>query len=242
MDHAGAALEKRKAKEIDIKEIVGILKRRIWIILVAAFLAGIAGALYHQSTTTNIYQSSTRLLVEANPNQMSTLVVMLKDPVVMEKVVKELNLQISPEGLASLISANNIGDSQVVLLSVINQDPELAAQIANNTAKVYKAEIAKILRFTGIKLLKEAKVNPYPINNSGFKFTFISMVIGIVLGVGLVFFLNSLDETIKKEQEIENMFGLPVIGHISKIKKKNLKTEYPVVEEAKVRSETVGIQ
>jgi capsular polysaccharide biosynthesis protein len=233
---------KLKVKEIDLKEIYLILKRRLWVIVLFTMIITILGSFYNKYTITYLYQSSTRLLIKASPDQMKTLVVMVKDPAIMEKVISELELPRSPEGLASQISVESISDSQVVLITVIDRDATSAAMIANSTAKIFKEEIAEILNFSDLQLLKEAKVNPIPINENGTKFLFISMIMGIVLGIGYVFFLNSLDDTVKREEDIEEIIGLPIIGNISKITKKSLKTDVSMQEEVKVRGETIGIQ
>lgn len=234
--------KKSKVKEIDLKEIYLILKRRLWVIVLFAMIITVLGGFYNKYTTTYLYQTSTRLLIKASPDQMKTLVVMVKDPAIMEKVITELGLPRSPEGLASQITVDSIGESQVVLITVVDRDATSAAMIANSTAKIFKEEIAKILNFSDLQLLKEAKVNPNPINENGTKFLFISIIMGIVLGIGFVFFLNSLDDTVKREEDIEEIIGLPIIGNISKITKKNLKTDVSMQEEVKVRGETVGIQ
>ena len=45
----------------------------------------------------------------------------------------------------------------------------------------------------------------------------IAAVIGLMLGVGVAFLLEYLDTTMKDEQDIEELLGLPVIGLISPI-------------------------
>lgn len=45
----------------------------------------------------------------------------------------------------------------------------------------------------------------------------IGLVVGLALGVGLAFFLDSLDNTIKSAEEIEHTFLLPVLGLIPAI-------------------------
>ena len=78
---------------------------------------------------------------------MKTLMVMIKDPIIMEKVKNELNLQGSAEGIANRITVEQVDESRVVRISVIDTDPEEAVAIANATAKTYKSEIVKLLRF-----------------------------------------------------------------------------------------------
>ena len=51
-------------------------------------------------------------------------------------------------------------------ISVTDTDPELAAKIANKTAKIFIREMPKLLDFNSISILSEAKINPYPINEN----------------------------------------------------------------------------
>ena len=44
-----------------------------------------------------------------------------------------------------------------------------------------------------------------------------------MLGIGLAFLLEYLDNTIKSEQDIEQLLSLTVIGSISSMEKKELK-------------------
>ena len=57
---------------------------------------------------------------------MNTLMVMIKDPIIMEKVNSELNLSRSPEGIANEITVAQIDDSQVIKISAIDTDPKVA--------------------------------------------------------------------------------------------------------------------
>ena len=67
--------------------------------------------------------------------------VMIKDPIIMDEVKKELKSGNLPaEAIASKITVNRLEESQVVLISVTDTNPERAVNIANSTAQVYKKE------------------------------------------------------------------------------------------------------
>jgi capsular polysaccharide biosynthesis protein len=238
----GSPITARKAKEINIKEIFGIFKRKIWFIALITITITIIGTLYSRFTTEHMYESSTRVIISANANEvdLSTLMVMVKDPEVMEKVINQLNLHRSAETLASQISVSNIGDSQVVLISVVDDNPKTAAAIANSTATIYKDEMLRILNFDDIELLKEATPNPYPINNNGMRSIILSILVGLVISVGAVLILNTMDDTIKSEEDIEKEFGIPVVGKIPVISKKELKITRQTVQIEVIRGDTVG--
>ena len=67
------------------------------------------------------------------------------------------------------------------------------------------------------------------------------LVVGLMAGVGLAFLLEYLDNTVKNEQDIEKILGLPVLGTIAKIDStSNRESESGKAKHAKVRGETVG--
>ncbi|ASN06005.1 YveK family protein [Virgibacillus necropolis] len=232
-----------KEKEINLKDYYVLIKKRIWIVIVIAILTALAGYAYSNINNTPLYQTSTRIIIGSSESggDMQTLMVMIKDPIIMEMVKDELQLTRPAEAIASGISAEVIDDSRVVKISVTDQDSMMAVAIANTTADVFKREIANILNFKEVQLLSDAKENPNPINETQNRTTIIGLVFGIFVGVGLVFLLDSLDVTVKRESEVEEILGVPVIGIISNMNKKKVvskKVNVPVVES---RGETVDV-
>ena len=71
-----------------------------------------------------------------------------------------------------------------------------------------------ILRFFQKQNLPETPVpvKPQPVLNIA-----IALVVGLMLGVGLAFLLEYLDNTIKSEQDIEKLLELPVLGVVTKM-------------------------
>lgn len=210
----------KSAKEINIKQLFEIIGRRLWIVIIVALLFTLAGYLKTLSTTP-LYQSSTRIIIEANQDKMKTLQVIIKDTTVLQKVVNEMELPMSPEALAGAITVTSVEDSEVVSISVTSSDPYMAAEIANKTAQVFKEEAPNIVNFKKIRDLSPAKVNFSPINGDRNGTIIKSSIVGLVIGIGLAFLLNSLDYTVRSEQEIEDIIGFPVIGRVSKMNKKN---------------------
>jgi capsular polysaccharide biosynthesis protein len=211
-------------KEINIKEIFLVIKKRLWIIAIITALASIAGYLYGEKDITLLYQSSARIIIGKDAD-MNTLQVILKDPVVLEKVVEKLDLNRSPESLANQISVGILDDSKVVSISVIDTNPNRAAEIANTTAEEFKIEITRLLDFSDIEIFSPAKTNPSPINEEESKSGIIGLVFGLFAGIGFVFFLDSLDDTVRSQKDVEDYLSLPVVGRISKMTKKNIKKQ-----------------
>jgi capsular polysaccharide biosynthesis protein len=214
----------RIAKEINLKEILGVLKKRAWIGIIITILASIFG--YYYSTinqTTLLYTSSTNIIINADGGQRKTFEVIIKDKTVLEKVIQELQLERSTDSLAQSIQVGSIEETQVVKISVIDPNPEMAANIANATANVFIQEIPNIMGFDDVRVLSDAQINPYPINESNQnKIIGAAIIGGIVIGIGAIFLVDSLDDSIRSEQDVEHLLEVPILGSVSTMSKKNI--------------------
>ncbi|WP_100012083.1 YveK family protein [Lentibacillus sediminis] len=227
-------------KEINLREYFEVIKRRFWIIILVTVLMTAAGYIYNYYSTlnsTSLYETSTRMIFGSEEEDMNTLMVMIEDPIIMENVKNELQLTRPVEAMQAQIEVTRLDESQVIQISVTDQDPETAANIANATAASFKSEIASILDYNAVQLLSEAKENPLPINAPPtISLSVIALAAGVILGVGLVFLLDSMDDKIRKEREVEEIMGVPVIGIVSNMNKK----KYAFVESRKKKSKRRG--
>jgi capsular polysaccharide biosynthesis protein len=234
-------VDKKRAKEINLKEIFQVLKRRFWVIIVVTILASIVGVIQNNTTTIPLFQSSSRIIIGADEESRKTLQVIIKDTIILEKVIKELALNKSAEELAGQISVESVDGSQVVSISVVDKNPILAAKIADKTARVFRDEVPNIIGKDYIRLLSDAKISTSPINQSNNNKLLIAVVGGLVVGIGLAFLLESLDDRIRSSQEIELLLGLPVLGRVSKVSKRSVKRKTGHMKfDLKLRGESIG--
>ena len=231
----------KNIKDINVREFFEVIKRRFWIVIVFIIITTTFGYLYSDYDYTPLYQTSTRIIIESDEGYMSTLMVMIKDPSIMEKVGEELELTRSPESISGQIEVTRVDDSQVIKIGVTDQDPKTAMDIANTTASTFKREIRNILDFKDVQLLSEAKQNNAPINENKNRIVIIAFIFGLIAGVGMIFLLDSLDEKVDKEIQVEEVLGVPVIGVISKMKTKRLATNRISPKEMELRGKKIGV-
>lgn len=218
-------------KEINLKVLFDVIKRRLFIIFIITVITTIASVLYSTIAKGSppIYQSSTSMLINMDGNKDSAMLeVILRDPTVLNKVIGDLGLHKTLDELNNQITFSNDGGSEIVKIMATDTNPELAANIANATANNFTKQVGNILGIYDTRILSEAQPNLIPFVESGspspLKYLVIGFSIGLILSIGIVFFLDSLDETIKTEREIEQLLGLPAIGYVSKMNSKNTKS------------------
>ncbi|MCP1188539.1 Wzz/FepE/Etk N-terminal domain-containing protein [Priestia flexa] len=245
---------------IDIKELFQTLKKRLWLIGLITIVAAIISAVISFFVLTPIYQSQTQILVNQaksdqqlyNANEVQTNIqlintynVIITSPAILDTVKNDLNLTETVDELTEKIEVSSATNSQVVEITVKDSSPHLAAKIANKTAEVFQSEISKIMNIDNVSILSKAEVKddvspvkPQPLLNIA-----IAIVVGLMLGVGVAFLLEYLDNTLKTEQDIEQILELPVIGVITNIKdvpKATVRQTEPIGRAQRTRGETFG--
>jgi capsular polysaccharide biosynthesis protein len=244
---------------ISLRELMETLRKRMSLIILITLTAILVSGAVSFFLLTPIYQSSTQLLVNQaksdqpayNPGEIQTNLqlintynVIIKSPAILEKVSSDLNLDLNASQLNQKITVGSEAESQVINLSVTDTDPQKAANIANKTAEVFQTEITKIMNVDNVSILakaevgeKQSPIKPKPLLNIA-----IATVVGLMIGVGLAFLLEFLDNTIKTEQEVEKLLGLPVLGSIARIEdqKEEKKEKSRSDRTSRERGERVG--
>ncbi|MGE7837175.1 YveK family protein [Viridibacillus arvi] len=225
---------------ISLHDIFKTIRKRLLLIISTFILAvSIAGGVSY-FLLTPVYEASTQILisqkdvenkqfiqqdVQTNLQLINTYSVIIKSPVILTKVVDNLNLNDSLEVLNKNINVSSEQDSQVINVSVQNTNLKEAVEIANTTAEVFQEEIPKLMNVDNVKILSPAveiknskPIRPNPILNMA-----IAALIGLMIGVGIAFLIEYLDKTIKTEQDISEIVELQILGLISPISQKKSK-------------------
>ncbi len=213
-----------------------MLYRRLFLILSFVIIAGGLAALISVFFMKPIYAAETQLLInekkiegedrspetfERDLQLINTYNIIIKSPAVIDVVIADLQLEMDFETLVSKISVTNEENSRVVNIQVEDEDPEQAVIIANSIAEVFKAEIPLLMSIDNINILSVAKMseNPIPVKPNVILNSVIGVFVGLLVGVGLAFFIETFDSTIKGEEDVEEFLQLPILGLISSIPK-----------------------
>lgn len=78
--------------------------------------------------------------------------------------------------------------------------------------RVKEASLTEGLEVTNIMVVDEARVPEHPVRPRKAMNLLLAVVVGLTLGVGLAFFFEYLDNTVKIPEEVERFLNLPLLG------------------------------
>ena len=218
-------------EEINLRDLFKyFLSKKIYIVLITLF-AVLIGIVYSNYYKVPMYKSYTTVLltkeVEANTityndinlnkNLVDTYSEIVRSRKVVGKVINNLKLDYSIGFLQSRINVSSINDTEIIKITVIDEDSNKAMKIANEAAKVFNDEIIKLYSIQNIGVVDVAEEASIPYNINLIKTSVLALLIGLVLSCGLVFIMFYFDTTIKNVEEVEEKLGLPVIGKVPMI-------------------------
>lgn len=226
-------------EEINIRELLQIILKRWWIIVAAFLLAVILSVIYTFFVFDPVYQSNTTVYIGKNEENTNTSIayndILLNDRLVKdyreliisrlvtEMVIKELGLtDMTSAKLAPKISVNSKQDTRFIEISVEDTNPESAKAIANKIAEVFQQKVVEIMKVENVQLIDAAELPKSPVKPNKQLNLAVAGVLGIMLGLGVVFLIEYLDNTVKTPEDIKKYVDLPVIGAIPVFPEKSM--------------------
>jgi len=220
-------------QEIDLLELIGIVLRKWWLILIFVIIAGGISYYFTINYITPTYEAKATLFIGKEADLLgefsltdlnldNKLVVdyreLLKTRLVTEAVIQELGLNVSTTRLVDNLSVMTVSDSRFIHIAFIDTNPEIAASITNKLSEVLVDTVVDVIGIQNVQIVDAAIVPIKPIGPNLRMNVAIAIVLGGMLALFVIFILHLVDNTIKKEEQLEKKLGLPVLGVIPKHK------------------------
>lgn len=214
---------------IDIRELLHVFKKNMWIIFLCSVLFATIIGLYSKYIATPRYSSTTKLYILTKSASLSSLslsdlqigtqltkdyMVLVKSRPVTSKVVKNLGLDMTHEQLIRIMTITNPTDTRILEITVNYPDAYLAKTIVDEIAKVSSEQIAQIMDIEEPNIVEEGYLPTTWTTPNVKKNTLIGAVIGFTLSTAVFLLLSMMDDTIKNSEDIERYLGLNTLGYI----------------------------
>lgn len=215
--------------KLDIMDILLVLKRRFWVILIfAAIFTGYG--IKEVKKLPTIYVARAKLMIRSdygdkNVENIATLLEIAKSKSIIQRVVDKYGLTVPTGVIASGISISPVRNTEFINLSYSGTDPAMAAAIANEVSVEFIRKVEEVLNRSNLKVLELAEVpkQPKDINKKGIilKYT----AIGVVLAGAILIGLEFINRRVRRSGEIEKIMGCEVLGVLPDLKKYYSKEE-----------------
>lgn len=224
--------------EISIRDIIKILLRKWWIVFICVVVFGVASYIWTNNFVVPMYTASTTLYVGKNTDQIgiastdlnlgSNLIMdyreIAKSKLVAYEVIDELGLRMSAGAMAGRIRVDQRDMTRVIQISVSDPNPQMATDIANTVAEVFKGKVIEIMQVENVQVIDKAELPMFPVSPNKQMNYMVGIVLGLAIGVGIIFLIEFLDDTVKTPEDVQKYTGLTVIGTIPVFQGKGRRT------------------
>ena len=228
-------MKEQEKFEIDVFQLVKVLWKRKFLIVLTAIIAGLVAFAYSSFVIQPQYTSTTRIYV-VNRNQAdkpgltnqdlqagSYLVKDYREIIlsqdVLEKVVADQNLTMDAKTLGRKVSVTVPADTRIVSISVRDGKPEEASRIANALREVAAQKIISVTRVSDVTTLEEARPATSPSSPNIRRNTMMATIAGVGFVTVIVLLVELLDDRVKRPEDIEEVMHISLLGVIPNLEK-----------------------
>ena len=215
---------------IDLMELFSALWAKKTIIILSAVFMALVAFVGTKMFVTPKYTSVTKLFVMAKNDDSSASATytdlqtgsmltkdymeLVKSRPVLEKTISKLKLDVTPEELAEMITTETPTDTRIMSVSVTDDDPKEAKQIADTLRKAVSVQITEIMNADSVNTVEEGNLPTSPSSPNVKKNMMLGALLGLVISMGFVVLIFILDDTVKTPDDVEKYLGLNVLTSI----------------------------
>jgi len=222
-------------EEIDLKELISFFKNKVGLFIIIAMGILLLGSIYGLFVQKPMYSSYTTVIlggsndpsstitqndITLNKNLVDTYAEIVKSRKVLDQVIEELDLDMKYETLYNKIAVSSVNNTEIIKITVSDDDSINAKNIANVTAEIFTGEVINYYKMNNVNILDEAIATDEPYNINIVKQIIIYLMLGCVLGAGTLFVIFYFDRTIKSTEQVEEKIKLPILGSVQVFEKK----------------------
>lgn len=216
------------AIEIDLLDLLGILWSRAWLIVSVSLFAALICFLVSKFVIAPTYESTTKIYILNKQDsasvtysdvQLGTQLTkdyaeLINSRYVLEEVIQELSLEMEYKGLLKKVSVATPSDTRIVSITVKDEDPVNAMNIANCIREVASTHIQNVMDIDAVNVVETANMPMEKAGPSCGKWTMAGGLLGAFLMCAIVLIQHLMDDTIKSSEDVKKYLNLSTLALI----------------------------
>ena len=218
---------------MDLAEFTRVLRRR-WLYVLLPVVLAVGAAAYLSVSATKIYEATASvffsrpggetasdLLLGANytREQIGSYAALATKPIVLDRVIDDLDLMVTPQTLDNSVSARVSADTVIVDVSASSPVPESAAQVANSLAANLGQVVQELSPAAGddepavsAVIVSEAQTPAVPASPNTRLNLVAGMLGGLMIGISAALGRDRLDTRIRDSRDLPE--GVPLLATV----------------------------
>lgn len=229
-------MEENREIEIDLRKVFLMLKKKVAIILIIAFIgAALSGCItnllitpkytagvsfYVNNNNDNLVGSSGTISssdLDASEKLVNTYMFVVKSRTFLNKVADKLSDGITTAQLENMIKTSQVESTLAFQVNVTSKDPNLSAEIANTIAELAPDEIVRVLKVGGVEVIDYASAPSKPSSPNLKKNVLIGFAVAFIAAFAVFFIKELFDTRIMTESDLTRDFDIPVLGTVPRL-------------------------
>ncbi len=220
-------------EEINIKEFIDFYKKYLLGVIIICLVTALGTLIYYMAFKTEKYSTSTSLVLVKNENTekndtidqtdinlnqklVSTYRHIIKSRLVLDQVITELKLNYSYNMIYDEVNVTAVEDTEIIKITVTDEDPELAVKIANKVSEIFSKEVIQLYNINNVSVLDSAQLPTYPSNYHTVRDIVLAIMVSFVIVSSVIFVVFYFDDSLSDSDNIESEIEMPVIAKVYK--------------------------
>ena len=227
---------KRYGKEefLTAKDVVEALKKRVRLIIASILTFTFIAAVFVFFISTPKYEASVKLFagktedvqsdysdkeLESYSSIINTYIELIKTKDFMNKIIDEVNLDTTPKALMNSLQFITKTNTPIIEIKYISSDPKVAEAVISAITENFEVSVKEVILNTYTKVVDSVEV--YQLPQGRVTKVLLGGFIGLLIGFGIVFLLELLDDTVSKKGELEKVLPIPTLGQVPSLENEN---------------------
>ena len=214
---------------ISISEIIDAVKKRWKIIVLTTVLATVVSGIFSFFVISPTYEASTKIFigkegaesegynssdVSMYQNLIKTYSELIKTKDLVNKAIDNSQYDLSVNSVLNGITVNTLTGTQILQISYQSKSPSVAKNILESITNEFITKAEELVPNGNVKILESVEIPKNPVAPNKTMNIAIAFILGMMVGFGIVFLLEYLDNTYKNKEQLEKDLDIPVLGVI----------------------------
>ncbi len=214
---------------ISISEIIDAVKKRWKIIALCTSIATLVSGIFTFFIIAPTYEASTKVFIGKEESSvenynynditmyqklLKTYSELIKTKDLINRSITNSEYELEVEDVLNNVSVTTVADTQMIQIAYKSTSPNIAKNMLENITNEFITTAQELVPNGNVRVLETVELPEEPVAPNKKMNIAIAFILGIMVGFGIVFLLEYLDNTYKNKEQLEKDLDIPVLGII----------------------------